>query len=82
VRTRRLDGTEYTPKFVDGLEFLKQWRDERPDEYTEWLEYFKLSPSPAPVRPGETGEISQDIEISPLLERRSGERASFQKQKS
>jgi len=33
------DGTTFTPKFVDGMEYLQQWRRENINEYDHVFEY-------------------------------------------
>jgi len=35
----RPDGTTFTPKFVDGMEYLQQWRRENINEYDHVFEY-------------------------------------------
>jgi hypothetical protein len=37
----RPDGTTFTPKFVDGMEYLQQWRRENLYEYDQVIEYQK-----------------------------------------
>jgi hypothetical protein len=37
----RTDGTTFTPKFVDGIEYLQQWRRENPNEYDQVIEFQK-----------------------------------------
>ena len=38
MRTRP-DGRTYTPKLVDGMDFLRQWRTENIEEYEYIYEY-------------------------------------------
>ena len=40
VQTRP-DGTTFTPKFVNGMEYLQQWRRENLYEYEQVIEYQK-----------------------------------------
>lgn len=35
----RPDGSTFTPKFVDGMEYLQQWRKENLYEYDQVMEY-------------------------------------------
>jgi hypothetical protein len=35
----RPDGSTFTPKFVDGMEYLQQWRRENINEYDHVFEY-------------------------------------------
>ena len=35
----RPDGTTFTPKLVDGMEYLQQWRRENWNEYDQVLEH-------------------------------------------
>jgi hypothetical protein len=35
----RPDGTTFTPKLVDGMEYLQQWRRENINEYDHVFEY-------------------------------------------
>ncbi len=35
----RPDGTTFTPKLVDGMEFLQQWRRENLSEFDQVVEY-------------------------------------------
>ena len=35
----RSDGSTFTPKVVDGMEYLQHWRRTNPEEYNEVLEY-------------------------------------------
>ena len=35
----RSDGSTFSPKLVDGMEYLQHWRRANPEEYNEVLEY-------------------------------------------
>lgn len=35
----RPDGTTFTPKFINGMEYLQQWRRENINEYDHVFEY-------------------------------------------
>lgn len=39
----RPDGTTFTPKLVDGMEYLQQWRRENLYEYDQVIEYQRSS---------------------------------------
>jgi hypothetical protein len=55
----RPDGTTFTPKFVDGMEYLQQWRRENLYEYDQVIEYQKQLDEQTEPQAGEN-ESHQD----------------------
>lgn len=41
----RPDGTTFTPKLIDGMEFLQQWRRENLNEYDQVVEFQRQQDS-------------------------------------
>lgn len=77
----RPDGTTFTPKFVDGMEYLQQWRRENINEYDHVFEYQRQldeqaqSQSPSPSQrsanksPKEASTLSKEQSTTGRTER-------------
>lgn len=61
------DGSRYTPPYIDGLTYLRQWKEDNPTEYEEMLEEEARRNAPeseATLNQGGDNAIS-DANLSP-----------------
>lgn len=61
----RPDGTTFTPKLVDGKEYLRQWRRENLDEYEQVLAHQNKEASTDISEPEDQAEALGDLDSAP-----------------
>ena len=73
----RPDGTTFTPKFVDGMEYLQQWRRENIYEYDQVVAHQKRldeeAPSQSTANESHDGETNSSNEQFHVRENRARE---------
>ena len=59
----RQDGTTFTPNFVDGMEYLQQWRRENLYEYDQVVEHQRQLDEEAQQQPS----ANESLQDAPVL---------------